>query len=130
MKVVLDTNIVISAIVFGGLPEQILKKVRQKEIIAVSSLSLIAELIDILSKKFGFPKNKLKLIEKKIKKISMIVYPDKTINVLEDEPDNRVLEAGFEGEAEYIVTGDKDLLRFGEYKGIKIVTAKIFFDII
>ncbi|KKR31382.1 MAG: hypothetical protein UU37_C0002G0063 [Candidatus Gottesmanbacteria bacterium GW2011_GWA2_41_12] len=130
MKVVLDTNIVISAIVFGGLPEQILKKVRQKEIIAVSSLSLIAELIDILSKKFGFPKNKLKLIEKKIKKISMIVYPDKTINVLEDEPDNRVLEAGLEGEAEYIVTGDKDLLRFGEYKGIKIVTAKIFFDII
>ncbi len=126
LKVVLDTNILVSAIVFGGKLEQIIKLVQEGGIIPIISPILIAELIEILTKKFNFTIDKITLVEELIKENFKVVYPSQTIHVLADEDDNRVLEAAFKGECDYVVTGDNDLLDLKLYKNIKIITPHYF----
>lgn len=124
-KVVLDTNILVSAIVFRGNPEKVLKLAATKKINGVTSLFLLAELTETLSKKFSFDEEKTLLVVQKIKNFLQIVYPKKEINILKDNnPDNRVLETGIEGECDYIITGDKELLALEKFKDIKILNAK------
>lgn len=130
VKVVLDTNILVSALIFGGKPEKIVKLALQKEIYAVTSPTLIAELVETLTKKFYFSSEKTHSIERKLRKSFKIVNPSKEINVLKDHDDNRVLEAGVEGKCDYIVTGDKELLGIGSYRRIKIVTSGQFLTIL
>lgn len=125
-RVVLDTNIIISALVFGGKPEQIYNLVLEKQILVITSPILLAELTEILIKKFKFNAIKMKQLERIIKKHFKLVYPDKIINVVADEDDNRVLEAAIEGKCGYIVTGDKKLLDLGSFKKIEIITADQF----
>src|SRR3989344_3210533 len=96
-KVVLDTNILISALVYGGKPEQVYNLVLEKQITAIITNILVAELLEGLIKKF------------------IVVRPKKIIKAARDEDDNRVLEAAAEGVCAYIVTGDKDLLELRSF---------------
>ena len=125
-KVVLDTNILISAIIFGGKPRDILQLVLHKRIIAVTSPSLITELGEVLIKKFDFLPERVQLIVKKLKRNFKVVNPSVGIHILKDEPDNRVLEAAIESNCDYIITGDKELLKLRLYKNIRIVNADKF----
>lgn len=120
-KVVLDTNILISALVYGGKPEQVYNLALEKQITAVTSGSLTAELEEILIKKFSFEQKRIGQLSRIIKKHFLVVYPKTAINVIKDEPDNRVLEAAMEGNCDYIVTGDKDLLSLKRYKNVLIL---------
>ena len=129
-KVVLDTNIIISALIFGGKPEQIYNLVLNKQIFPLTSPILIAELTEILIKKFKFDLIKIKQLEKITKKYFKIVHPDETFHKLADEDDNRVLEAALEGKCDYIITGDKDLLELSFFKKIEILTADQFLQIV
>lgn len=126
LKVVLDTNIVVSALVYGGKPEEVYRLVLEKKIIAYISPSIIAEILEILTKKFNFNQIKLRQIERKIRKKISVVNPTKILRLVRDADDNRILEAAVEGNCSYIITGDKDLLDFGKYKSIKILTADQF----
>lgn len=126
LKVVLDTNILVSALIFGGKPEQVYNLVLEKQIAAVISMVLFSELLEILIKKFNFGPKRIEQLERIIKKHFKIVYPKATINVSRDEDDNRVLEAALEGGCSYIVTGDRDLLDLKIFKNIKIVTPDTF----
>lgn len=125
-KVVLDTNLFISALIFGGKPEKVYTLVLEKQIIGVTSQILIAELIEILIKKFEFEPSRIKQLQRITKKHFKIVYPDKIINVLRDEDDNRVLEAAIKGNCNFIVTGDSDLLTLKTFRKIKILTPENF----
>lgn len=125
-RVVIDTNILISAFVYDGKPKTIFELIALKQIKPITSPSLISELIDVLVKKFHFSTEKINSIEKKIKRRYKIIHPRQSINIISDKADNRVLEAAIEGNCNYIITGDKDLLSLGEYKGIKIVTVSKF----
>jgi len=130
VKVLIDTNIIVSALLFGGKPGEILKLVITKRIEAATSPPLLAELLDVLAKKFSFSKKTLKLTERKIKQSFTIVYPTKQINILKDNnPDNRVLEAALEGNCSYIITGDKELLELNTFKRIRIINAHQFLNI-
>jgi len=129
IRVVLDTNILISAFVYGGKPEQILRLILEKRIDGFTSPLLLAELFEVLLKKFHFSLEKIQVFEQKIKKSFAIVYPTKTIHIVKDEPDNRVLEAALEGNCNIVVTGDKELLKLGKWKGISILTTDQFLGI-
>ena len=129
-KVVIDTNILVSALIYGGKPQQIVDLVFDKRIFAVTSPILLAELTETLIKKFKFDSIRIKQLEKITRKNLQVVHPNKTIQILIDEDDNRVLEAADEGNCDYIVTGDNDLLILGKYKNIKIVTADEFLSIV
>ena len=126
LRVVLDTNILISALIYGGKPEQIYNLVLEKQIIAVTSAVLLAELSETLIKKFHFNHIRIEQLERIIKKHIRIVYPKETIGIVKDDDDNRVLEAAIESKCSYIITGDKELLDLRVYKGIKILTADQF----
>src|SRR3989338_2400664 len=126
VKVLLDTNILVSAIVFGGKPEQILHLILEEEFLAITSPVLLAELKEVLNKKFPTRETDFKLTIKNIEEIFKTIQPKKTINILNDNDDNRVLEAAIEGNCKYIVTGDKELLSLKSYQGVKIVTAGEF----
>ena len=125
-RVVLDTNILISALVYGGKPEQIYNLILDKQLIAVTSPILSSELAEILIKKFKFELDRIKQLEEITKNNFTIVQPAKIIRIVRDEDDNRVLEAAFEGRCNYIVTGDRDLLDLKIFKNIKIVTPDTF----
>lgn len=128
MRVVLDTNILVSALVFGGTPEKVLKLVLEKQIESTISPVLLAELLEVLVKKFNFDSKRTELVEKKIQKFFRIVHPKSYFQVLEDEPDNRLLEAAADDSCDCIVTGDKEVLRLGEFKGVKIITVAQFLE--
>lgn len=129
-KVVLDTNILVSALIYGGKPQQIYNLVFDKRIFAVTSSILLAELTEILVKKFNFNSDRIKQLEKIIQKSFQLVHPKKAIKLLIDEDDDRVLEAAFEGKCSYIVTGDKELLELKAFRNIKIITPDKFLEII
>lgn len=125
-SVVLDTNIIISAIGFGGKPRKIFNLVLERHISAVISSILLVELEDIIFKKFPLLAGDFERINRQIKKKFKIVRPKTSLHVLEDEPDNRVLEAALEGKSQYIITGDKELLNLKSFKTINIITADEF----
>lgn len=130
LRVVLDTNILFSAIGFGGKPARIVLLVTKEEIEAITSPILIAELEEALTKKLALGEEYIELALEDIRDNFTIVHPGEEINVLKDTDDNRVLEAAVEGKCEYIITGDKELLTLKIYKGIKILTADEFLDIL
>jgi len=126
VRTVLDTNILISAIGFGGKPREVLILCLENKVKAITSRILIAELQEVISKKFPELNHKLNQIQKRIDKKFEKVQPRNIVNILKDEDDNRVLEAALEGKCEYIITGDKELLDLGGYQGTKIVTTNQF----
>ena len=129
-KVVLDTNLLISALVFGGKPKQVYNLVLEKQIIGITSPILLAELTEVLTKKFNFELIRIEQLEKIIKKHFKMVNPKQTIKILQDIDDNRVLEAAIEGKCSYIVTGDSDLLTLKTFQKIRILTPNDFLKII
>jgi len=122
VRVVLDTNIWISALNFGGKPAQILKIAVKKQIRLYPSRTLFAEFVGVLRKKFGYSDEKIEEVEVLFKKRVKFREPRINLNVIKTDPsDNRVLECALETEADFIVSGDKDLLNLGNFRRIKIV---------
>lgn len=127
VRAVLDTNILISAIAYGGKPLQILSLVIENQILAVTSPILLAELREVLSKKFlTLSSVDTELTLYQIGEKFITINPKTALNIVKDEDDNRVLEAAVEGKCNYIITGDKELLELGTFKEINIVTADQF----
>lgn len=112
IRVVADTNIYISAILFGGKPEEIRKLARQGTIELLVSETILAEITGVLKRKFGWSDWQISEVIKDIRSITTLITPVSALSVIkEDEPDNRVLECAAEGKAQYIVTGDKHHLQ-------------------
>lgn len=126
MKIILDTNILISAFIFGGKPHQILSLVLEGKIKALTSSVLIAEFFDVVNKKFDLSTEELALTKNLIENKFTTVQPESEITISRDTDDNRILEAALEGKCSYIITGDKDLLDLKIFKNIKIVTPDDF----
>lgn len=122
IRVLIDTNVLISALGFKGNPRQILLLALDKKFKAVTSRILLAELHEVVNKKFPKLAHELKIIERKIRKLFLVVHPKETISVVRDIDDNRVLEAAIEGKCNFIITGDQDLLELQFYKDTQILT--------
>jgi putative PIN family toxin of toxin-antitoxin system len=63
-----------------------------------------------------------------LSELGELVKPIKKIKVFKDDPDNRILECAIHGEADALVTGDKEMLRLREYSGIKIISLKKYIE--
>lgn len=129
-KVVLDSNVLISAIVFGGKPRQILQSIiRGKVGLAVSEFILEEVKAVLAGRKFQFPSPVVHAVMTEIRIMSELVEPQVRINKIKKDPDdNRVLECAVESKADYIVSGDMDLLELGAFKGISIVNPTGFIE--
>jgi len=123
MRLVLDTNVIISALLFDGLPEQLLLSTLGGLHELVLSSYIIAETTRILEDRFEVKPANIKLLQQLLNE-GDIIYFQPFLNVVADEPDNRILETGVKGNADYLVTGDKLLLKLKEYAGIKIISVR------
>lgn len=132
IKIVADTNILISALIYGGICEEVLKLVREKNLELLISPEILAEFAEVLYRKFKFSPEKTKEAITRIRKLSTLVIPVKKVVVIKKhDSDNRILECAVEGEVQYIVSGDEHhLLPLRKYRGIKILNPTEFLKII
>jgi putative PIN family toxin of toxin-antitoxin system len=129
MRVVADTNVFISALMFGGLPGRFLDLALRRRFTLVTSEALLDELDEKLRGKFAVSKSDALAIRARLKSNANLVEPDFQLNAVPDDPDdNRVLECAVAGKADSVVSGDRHLLRIGCYEGIAIVTVRQFLE--
>ena len=130
IKVAADTNVYISAILFGGKPEEITRLAREGKVELLISEAILAEIAGVLKRKFNWSDWQISEVIKDIRAITTLITPTVTLSVIkEDEPDNRVLECATEGKAQYVISGDEHHLQpLKEYQGIKIVSPAQFYS--
>jgi putative PIN family toxin of toxin-antitoxin system len=90
------------------------------KIVLFISPAIIAETANRLREKFQVPENQILIALKQIGKTAEVIRPELRIDILEDDPDNRILECAVAAKADLIVTGDKHLLKLNEFRGIGI----------
>ncbi len=101
-RVVADTNIYISAVMFGGLPSSVLDLGLLRTFTLVISQPLLDELEDKLRVKFGVSAGNAAAIRAKLENAADVVNPNLMLDVVKDDPDdNRVLECAVAGRADY-----------------------------
>jgi len=128
LRVVLDTNVYLSAILFGGRPEEIVDLAREGEIEVFISTPILDEIERILKEKFHQPEMRIQQIILDVKSITTFTSPKITISEIKDfDADNRILECSVQEKVDYLVTGDaKHLQPLKEYKGIKVLSPADF----
>lgn len=129
MRVVLDTNVVASALLWGGTPERLIDAAGEGLLELVTSGALLAELAGIL----GRSKFAQKLEQKKLSAAEIVARYRELAETVEPAPieaaalrdpdDAAVLACALAGRAEAIVSGDEDLLSLGTYRNVAILTA-------
>jgi uncharacterized protein len=129
MRVVFDTNIFISALVIpGSLAEKAISRIIEGRDQLLISPDIIREVLSVLSSKFGREREALSHVAVILSELGELVRPGEQVRVFRDEPDNRILECADFGKADHIVTGDKEMLRLKEYKGIKITSLREYLE--
>lgn len=129
MRVVADTNVFISALMFGGLPGRFLDLALRQRFTLITSKPLLDELDEKLRGKFSVSASDALAIRAKLEDNAMVVEPGFELNAVPDDPDdNRVLECAVAGKANSIVSGDRHLLRLGSFEEITIVTVRQFME--
>ncbi|MBU0677657.1 MAG: putative toxin-antitoxin system toxin component, PIN family [Verrucomicrobia bacterium] len=128
MNIVCDTNILVSGILFGGHARDILRQASRGNVTNFVSADILRELETVLARpKFGLHSEQTLAIIALVRDTYDYVEPDTSVDAVSDDPDdNRILEAAFCADAEYIVSGDKHLLSLKEWEGIRIVKASTF----
>ena len=127
----LDTNIYVSALVYGGTPLRLLHLAIDGDLEVAISRPILDEALRILREKFGWSEERLQGAEALMVGFAQLVSPSQILNVIkEDEPDNRILECAAETGSEYIVSGDKDLHRLGQHGNARIIKVADMLDII
>ena len=124
LKIVPDTNVYISGIIFGGNPRKVLELAKDKKVVAFTSTSILLEVAEKLNQKFHWDEEKVSKTLKAISKITEVVIPATRLSVVKKDPtDNKIIECALESEANYIISGDKHLLDIREFEGIQIITS-------
>jgi uncharacterized protein len=132
MRVVLDTNIWLSGLLWGGVPGQILQLVEQGEIIAIGSEEILDELLQTLQRpKLQKRLNQLAInaeaVMLAVRQIMTIVRIEPLeVTELRDPKDVMIIASAVAGNAALIITGDQDLLILREWAGIKILSPRDF----
>lgn len=137
VRVVIDTNVLVSSLVSAeGAPRQLLDGWLDNRFTLVTSLYLIEELIHVLT----YPRIAQRLCVAEEELITILtalrtcahIVPGKLElpGVTRDPKDDWLIACAVEGEADYIVSGDEDLLALGEYGSIRIVTPRQFVDML
>lgn len=129
MRVVADTNVLISALLFGGLPGNFLDLALGRKLTLITSRQLLDELNEKLRGKFAISERDTQAIRAKLEGNASVFDPDFVLNAVPSDPDdNRVLECAVAGKADFIVSGDRHLLQLYSYEGIAILTVRKFLE--
>ena len=129
VRVVVDTNILVSALIKPGKPRKLVLKLLEKHTIILSR-QMLAELADVLTReKFAVKPSQVDSFLTILIRKSKIVKPSSRFKVIKEDPDDDViLNTAYAGKAQYIVTGDRHLLALKEFKRTKIVKVNQIID--
>lgn len=137
-KVVVDTNVLISGL-FGiknSPPASVLNDIRSQRIILVMSPFILEEVVEVINREKVIKRTKMSskertdFIDKLIERSDITTGIQLSQMISRDIKDDKFLACAVEARADYVVTGDKDLLAPGKYEGIKIVTPREFLKIL
>jgi len=131
IRTVVDTNVSVSGLLFGGVPLKVIDAALARRFTWVTSPILMDEVDRVMRyKKFGLTEQEIAVLTQPLFSIAEIVVPVTTIEVIERCPaDNRVLECAVEGKCQIIVSGDRrDLLSLKRFQNIEIFTPRQFLE--
>ena len=129
MRIVIDTNVIISAVFFGGMPRRLIEHLFNDDFTAFVSPQIVqeyAETYEEVHKKYsdrGNPAILQKILEK-----STVFIPQKEVAICRDPDDDKFISCALEGKCLYIVSGDNDLLSLGKVEDVEIVTIVEFLE--
>jgi putative PIN family toxin of toxin-antitoxin system len=128
MRVVCDTNVLISGILFGGKPRELLRLCSSGKVTNFTSPALLKEVEAVLTRpKFGLNEEQVYGIIRLFRDTFSLVRPEISLSVITADPDdNRVLETASAAQAEVIISGDAHLLDLGQWEGIPVFTSAAF----
>lgn len=127
MRLVLNTNVVASAILWGGNPKQLLQVRREKRVELITSVAMPAELTDILARR-KFEKKiaaSLLTVDQLVDgyaDLTQVVRPVPTPRIVADPDDDVVIGTALAAKADLLVTGDWGLLDVGAYQNVEVVS--------
>ena len=132
MKIVLDANIFVSSLFWGGKPRMVLERAIGKKDELFITNEILNEIEDVIGRpKFQASRNETEYYIKSIEEISNKVKIKNRIRKgSRDKEDNKYIECGIAANADYIISGDIHLLEIKKYDKIKIVTAREYLEII
>jgi uncharacterized protein len=127
LKVVFDTNIYIFAFVIpGGNVEKAYIHAIDGDFELCTSVAILTELAWKLDEKFGWEKQKIAQLITSISNLATVFKITPWLQVISDDPDNRILECALKAAADFVVTGDKHLLKLRSYKHLEIIGLSTF----
>ena len=129
MKIVLDTNVWLSGIIWDGEASKIIEKAEKGDIQIIISEDILSEIVNVLNRESKFQKYILNLrlsiedLLRTILSISTLIETKNKLDVIKADPkDNIILEAAMDGKAGYIISYDNHILNMIEFRGIKIIS--------
>lgn len=129
MKVVFDTNVLVSALALpGGNADKALRRIIAAQDQLLISRPILDELLGVLARKFSRDQEELARTAVFVSDLARTIKPRQKLSVLSDEPDNRILECALAGAADLIVTGDKALLQLKTYRNVRVVSLREYLE--
>ena len=129
VRIVIDTNVVASAVFFGGRPGELLDLLLHRRLEAVATDRIVAEYqatVDYLLARYGEGQMRLSLLP--VVAAMDLIPQTEDIHICRDPDDDKFISCAVDGGCIYIVSGDKDLLSVGQYDGVEILTVAQFLE--
>jgi len=122
-KVVVDTNVFVSAALLKGTSSIVMEKWKEGKFVLLFSTDIFDEYFEIIARpRFNQEERDIRELAGLLIDKGVVVEPQKHLDIVKEDPDdNKFLECAIEGEADFIVSGDRHLLSLQEYEGIKIL---------
>jgi putative PIN family toxin of toxin-antitoxin system len=130
IRATLDTSVFVSALNFGGLPNDVLKRCEADAFTLCLSRSIVDELQRVLEDAFEWTEEDLAEALYPILSLAEIVAPARVVTISRDPNDDHVLACALEANADVIVSGDNDLLTLGTFEGIRIMNPRQFLELL
>jgi uncharacterized protein len=130
MKIVIDSNVFVSSFFWGGHPREVFERVINGFDELYITDEIIKEITSVMSsRKFDVNSIEIEDYTRIIEKYSKNIITKNVPNsISRDKSDDKILQCGLDGNVDYIVTGDKDLLVLKEYETIKIINPKDYLE--
>ncbi len=127
MRIVVDTNVIVSALVFGGLPRRVFEVIEDGHCEFYYSAEIERETRRVLHDKFGWDEERLDRHLAVLWGLGKQVTPQRRVKAVKEDPDDdRIIECALAADADAIVSGDRHLLILNGYQGISILTPREF----
>lgn len=129
MRIVVDTNVITSAVFFGGKPYQLIRHIMEGQVGVVASKEIVDEYEEIILRlKQKYPAISTRIPLQDLLSKFEIIRVSSDIHVSRDPDDDKFISCAIDGKCLYIVSGDSDLLSIGSYDNIEILTVVDFLE--